>query len=199
VGRRFNWRWPAHLRGGYRREYLLIGAGGGLVAVSTVLPWLFVAFAGGVNLWTLVSTLHLFAYLPISMVTLGTVLLVGAYFGAPVRALAWVSIISAGGGLIAGGGDFYELVRLVDRSGGFLDFGFGILVALAGLISLTMAFFQIRRRSPVAATDTRPWRVNAEAPHDQTPGWKTDPWGVAGARRYWDGRSWTSQTSYRSF
>lgn len=202
---RFDWRSPPHLRGAHRRAYLFLAVGGGMLAVAPLLPWMQVAFLGNVNLFRLHTLAHTFGYLPGAMVLAGVATLVGAYLGAGIRYLAWTSVVVVGAVVTAGARDLWDLYRLVHHSNGFLALGIGTDVALAALACLAAGAVSALRQPASGASApratrqraTRQRRVSAEPPFDRSPGWKADPWGVAGAQRYWTGDAWTSDTAHR--
>lgn len=209
---RFDWRSPPHLQGGHRRAYLLLAVGGGLLAVAPLLPWMQVALLGNVNLFRLHTLAHTFGYLPGAMVIAGVATLLGAYLGAGVRYLAWISVVVVVAVVTAGAGDLWDLYRLVHHSNGFLVLGIGADVAIAALACLGAGAVSALRQPAHAAgaagavgaprgarapRTPRQRRVVAEPPSDRSPGWKADPWGVAGAQRYWTGDAWTSDTVHR--
>ncbi|MCU4183937.1 DUF2510 domain-containing protein [Acidiferrimicrobium sp. IK] len=165
------------------------------------MPWVQVVFLGNLNLFRLSSVTHLFGYLPITMVAAGALLAVAGYFGVGIRLLGWMALVVVVATLTAGGRDFYELYRSVRHLRGLASFGVGAYAAAAGLVCLgilVVRTVQARRADPATGSVTRRRPTPAsEAPADRSPGWKPDPWGVGGCRRYWDGASWTSDTSAR--
>lgn len=201
-GGRFDWRQRPHLSGSSRREFLLVGWGGALLALSTVLPWVQVALLGGLDLYRLQSVAAEPPVLPWAVLALGVALLVVAYVGVAVRALGLIALISTVAVAVGAGGDFVRLYLLVNRSGGALSFGVGFFMAVLAVILIGVAAVRLRRSTPgpTRAADSRPapeWRVTREPPADRQPGWKQDPWGVQGATRWWDGGAWTRQTRDR--
>ena len=204
----FDWRHPAHFQTGHRRVYQLVAAGGALLAVSTILPWLQPGFGGRLDLFELHRAEHLYPYMPIAMAAAGGLLFFASYFGAPARLLGWSAMAAGAAAVVAGGGDFVYVWRRLGPAAGFMSIGIGTLVAIGGVVCLILAFTHVRRYTPAPARPTRrPRRPRrrkgasavAEVPADPSPGWKPDPWGVGRSRRYWDGQSWTSETSQRPF
>ena len=200
-GRNFNWRHRPHLAGSHRREFLLVGWGGALLVVSTVLPWVQVALLGGVDLFRLVRLTSDPPVLPWAVLALGVALLTVAYIGVSAQRLGLIALVATVVTVVGAGGDFIRLYLLVNRSGGALSFDIGFFMAVAAVVLVAIAAVRMRRSAPgatFARTETvREWRVTEEPPVDRIPGWKQDPWGVQGATRYWDGGAWTRDTRPR--
>ena len=199
--RNFNWRHRPHLSGSNRREFLLVGWSGALLALSTLLPWVQVVFLGGVDLFRLNRLTSDPQIFPWALVGLGLALLAVAYIGVSARALGLISLVATVVTIVGAGGDFVRLYLLVNRSGGMLSLGIGFFMAVGAIVLVAIAAVRLRRSAPGAAftrhEPAREWRVTKEPPADRMAGWKQDPWGVQGATRYWDGRAWTRDTRPR--
>lgn len=209
-------RWPRPIRGGPgSTDYFLLAAGGILLAVSTVLPWINVAFVGGVDLFRWTKADDSVGLLPWLMVLAGIGLAVGAYRRVPLTSLALAGAVTAAVSVLVGAHDVYDIVRAVDRSQGlWAGVGSGIAVAAVAVVILAVAALRVHLRYRASTAPSggrragwgrrsvvgRPRRarpITQSPPFDLAPGWKPDPWGVGNGQRYWDGRSWTSQTIYQ--
>jgi quinol-cytochrome oxidoreductase complex cytochrome b subunit len=167
-----------------RATYTLFGIGGGLLALSPLLPWINVILVGSINLFRLTSIANSVVVLPWAMVAVGATLVVMSLTKSRLRSLAVVAIITIIAALLAGGGDLASLVRAVDASDGLASFNVGFYAALAALAVLAIGAFRV-----LHVRATPPPRPTEPVPLDPRPGWKPDPW-APGRSRYWDGYSW---------
>lgn len=195
---------PGHLQGPERGDYLLIGGGGLLLALSTLLPWLSVAFIGSLSLFSLTSAAKSITFLPWAMVFAGITLGMMAYMGSRITLLARIAGIVVAIIVLAGVGDLIVLVRSVDHSYGFARLDIGLFIAIAALVLLAVGAVRVHLRygvDPASATGYRsrpeaapPARVCTPVPPNPSPGWNQDPWGPSGRLRWWDGYGWTKDT-----
>lgn len=187
-----NWsvrpEWTRHFRGPARTEYFLFGAGGALLALSPLLPWVSIALFGSVDLFRLTTAANSVVILPWAMVGVGVSIVIATLTGARLAGLAIASAIAVVVALVAGGGDLISLVRAVHDSRGIASLDVGLYVGVASLVLLAVGAFRVHR-SQFAGQG--PWQPTTPVPPDPRPGWKPDPWGFQGRERYWDGQSWT--------
>lgn len=191
--------WTGHLRGPARTEYLLFGAGGALLALSPLLPWVSVTLFGSMNLFRLTSAANSAVILPWAMVGVGIALVAAVLSGARLTGLAVASGVAVLVALVAGGGDLIALVRAVHDSGGFASLDVGTYAGVAALVVLAVATVRVNQARSRYAAGPHPWarppqRPTVPVPPDPRPGWKPDPWGLPGRQRYWDGQSWSPES-----
>jgi hypothetical protein len=200
-----SWQPPGHLRGPERGDYLLIGGGGLLLALSTLLPWISVAFIGSLSLFSLTTAAKSVVFLPWAMVVAGLALGTMAFMGSRITLLSRVAgIVVVAVTVLAGFGDLIVLIRAVDDSYGFARLDGGPFLAIAALVLLTVGVVRVHVRYGVGSSPASwhrgrpaappPGRVSAPVPLDPSPGWKQDPWGLPGRLRWWDGSGWTRAT-----
>ena len=175
----------------YKTEYLLIGLGGALVALSTVLPWLHVDLFGSLNLFRLATAVHITPVLPWAMVAMGIGIAVQAYRAATITQLAWTAFGTLVAVLFLGGAQLIYGMIQVNPGGDFESVSYGFYIALAGLVLLAVGAFRVNRMtgtpSPPGVRPTQP------PPPSMNAGWYKDPFGTG--RRYWDGSVWTEHTA----
>ena len=180
--------------------YWLIGAGGTLLAISTILPWVNVIFIGDLSLFRLAGVAHSVEILPLAMVVAGVGLAVAAFRGAPIEKLALAAAITAGLLVLVGGSDVVDLIRAVHASRGLAGLGSGVYAGVIALILMGAGSVRAHGNLAYSKRKHAGWRpssrVSESAPYDRAPGWKQDPWGVAGTKRYWDGYGWTREVKY---
>lgn len=191
--------WTRHFRGPARTEYLLFGAGGALLALSPLLPWLNVAFLGSMNLFRLTTAANSVVVLPWAMVGVGVALVIATVSGARLTGLAIASRMTVVVALVAGGGDLIALVRAVHDSSGLASLGVGLYGGVAALGVLAIGAIRVNQARSRAAAGPSPWarppqRPTVPVPPDPRPGWKPDPWGLPGRQRYWDRQSWSHES-----
>jgi hypothetical protein len=173
----------------YKTEYSLIGLGGALVALSTVLPWLHVDLFGSLNLFRLATAVHITPVLPWAMAAMGIGIAVQAYRAATITQLAWTAFGTLVAVLILGDAQLIYGMIQVNSGADFESVAYGFYVALAGLVLLAVGVFRVNRMtspSPVARPTNPP-------PPSRNAGWYQDPFGTG--RRYWDGSAWTEHTA----
>ncbi len=176
--------------------YLLFGLGGGLLALSPVLPWVNILFIGSVSLFRLASLANSVVVLPWAMVGVGLGIVVATLSQSRLETLSVVSVATVLLALVFGGGDFADLVRAVDSSHGIASLGIGMYAAVAALVLLSVAAWREYRtaRASSRRQPYQPQRPTQPVPQDPRPGFKPDPWGMPGKMRHWDGRSWGPET-----
>ncbi len=76
-----NWQPPSHLQGPQRTEYIIFGAGGAVLAISPLLPWVTTLSIANFNLFGWTSATGSVALLPWGMLFAGIILAVMAFVG----------------------------------------------------------------------------------------------------------------------
>jgi hypothetical protein len=187
-----NWS-TDHLKGPARTDYLLVAGGGGLLALSTLLPWVSVVLVGSVDLFRLTSLTNSVVVLPWGLVAAGIGLAAAALAGVRLDHLTAGCLITVITAVLFGGGDLVYLIRAVHASDGLASLDIGMYACIAALVLLVVAFVRVHRAAQRSGSTTRrrPGTVTQPVPSDPRPGWKQDPWGLPGRTRYWDGQSWT--------
>lgn len=177
-------------------SYLLFGLGGGLLALSPILPWINIFLIGSVSLFQLASLSHSVAVFPWAMVGIGVGMVLATLSRSSLKTLSAVSAITVVLSVILGGSDIAELIRAANASHGVANLGIGMYAAGAALVLLSIAAWREHRiaRESSSRQAYQVARPTSPAPQDPRPGFKPDPWGAPGYLRYWDGGSWGPET-----
>lgn len=125
-----------HLKGPDRGPYLLIGAGGALIALCTILPWVHVIFLGSFNMFRLTSVAHSDGWIPVLAILAGLGIVAAVLAAQPVRHLAWASGAVAVLAVIAGWSGVGHLIAVVHASDGAVSGGLGLYAGIVAVILL---------------------------------------------------------------